>query len=466
MKKNKAGKVVQMLSPSNYIKTKARNLPIYECRVQPGWENDKLAQVLVARTHTNGNITAAVYLVDLLCVGIKDTTYLFNHTKTDYEDFLNEFTEQGLTLEQIDYNLAHNIVYASIEFAETYDFKPHREFESITKYILDEDTEEIPLIEIECGSDGLPTVLVDLWEDSKALNRVVSQLEKTAGPGNYLLIYEDGRVFDGLTTEYLDDDDGYDDYNEFDALSIDEKGEIFKELHPKLIELDEEEQHQYYRLVESIIDEFIDTDEYEKFHAEFSRILSVLSINSEEVPDELLNAKPGTVSKEVKNEFLQLIENINPSKKWNDGLKSFKKHNSVEAAHDFLIFRLYLKKGQEKKARELIQELLEKYPDYILARLANEKLQLLENPEFNVTEITEPEVFFGSRTEIHPLELYYYVDLLTGRVISLGDFSALCAWKDILISLPIAVENISMLTTIITFMQINIACDYFKVKGL
>lgn len=464
MTKKKAGKLVQMLNPSNYIKTKARNLPIYECRVQSGWENDKLAHVLVARTHTNGNLTAAVYLIDLLCLGVKDTTYLFNYTKTDYEDFLNEFIEQGLTLEKIDYYLAHNIVYASIEFAETYEFKPHREFESITKYILDEDTEEIPLMEIECGSDGLPTVLVDMWEDKKALNRVTSQLEKTAGPGNYLLIYEDGRVFDGLTTEYLDEDD-YDDLNEFDTLSMDEKGKIFKEMHLKLSELDIEEQHQYYRLVESINDEFIDTDEYEKFHAEFSRILSVLSVTSEEIPDELLNAKPGTFSNEVKKEFLQLIENINTSKKWNDDLKSFKKHNSVEAAHDFLNFLSYLKKGQEKKSRELITELLEKYPDYTLARLANEKVELLNDPEFNDDELTEPDVFFRSRTEIHPLELYYYVDFLTGRIISLGDFTALCAWKDILMSLPIAVENISMLTTIITFMQINIACDYFKIKG-
>jgi hypothetical protein len=65
--KNK-GKVVQMLSPENYIRKKARSLPIFECRVNGEWKESKMAQVLVARRHTNGNITACFYLVDLMCL--------------------------------------------------------------------------------------------------------------------------------------------------------------------------------------------------------------------------------------------------------------------------------------------------------------------------------------------------------------------------------------------------------------
>jgi len=42
--KNK-GKVIPMLSPENYIKTKARSLPIYECIVNADWEESKTAMV-------------------------------------------------------------------------------------------------------------------------------------------------------------------------------------------------------------------------------------------------------------------------------------------------------------------------------------------------------------------------------------------------------------------------------------
>ena len=41
MAKKKKGKVIQMLSPENYIKQRARTLPIYECRINSDWEINK-----------------------------------------------------------------------------------------------------------------------------------------------------------------------------------------------------------------------------------------------------------------------------------------------------------------------------------------------------------------------------------------------------------------------------------------
>ncbi len=62
-------------------------------------------------------------------------------------------------VDKIDYLTAHNIVHAELEFTEEYEFKHHKDFTSITKYILDEDTEDMPIIEIECGFNGLPTYM-------------------------------------------------------------------------------------------------------------------------------------------------------------------------------------------------------------------------------------------------------------------------------------------------------------------
>jgi len=64
--KNKE-KVIQMLSPENYIRKKARSLPIYECWVNTNWEGSGMANIVIARSHTNGNITFCIYLVDLYC---------------------------------------------------------------------------------------------------------------------------------------------------------------------------------------------------------------------------------------------------------------------------------------------------------------------------------------------------------------------------------------------------------------
>jgi hypothetical protein len=78
MSKKNQSKQVQQLSPENYIRQKARNLPVFECLVNADWKVSKMASVSIARKHTNDNITAGLYLVDLNCLGVKDAHYLFN----------------------------------------------------------------------------------------------------------------------------------------------------------------------------------------------------------------------------------------------------------------------------------------------------------------------------------------------------------------------------------------------------
>ena len=53
-KKKKKGKVVQfLLSPENYIRSRARNLPLFECMISEGWKESGMANILIARNHIN-----------------------------------------------------------------------------------------------------------------------------------------------------------------------------------------------------------------------------------------------------------------------------------------------------------------------------------------------------------------------------------------------------------------------------
>jgi hypothetical protein len=47
---------VHQLSPENYIRTKARTLPIYKCLVTPNWQDMGMANVIVMRKHVNGKL--------------------------------------------------------------------------------------------------------------------------------------------------------------------------------------------------------------------------------------------------------------------------------------------------------------------------------------------------------------------------------------------------------------------------
>jgi hypothetical protein len=149
----------QNLSPENYIRQRARTLPINQCFVNGNWENNKMANLLITRKHTNGNYTMGFYLVDLLCMGLKETFFLFNENEAKYNEIKEELTgEDGLI--EIDYTLAHNIIFAGIEFASDHGFNPHKDFTNLTRFILEEDDENIELMEIECGHDGFAAVTV------------------------------------------------------------------------------------------------------------------------------------------------------------------------------------------------------------------------------------------------------------------------------------------------------------------
>ena len=152
MTKKKA-KVVPFLSPENYIRQKAKNLPIHECWVNEDWNISKLADVVVTRMHTNGDITACFYLVDLMCLGLKNTRYFFNMPPYEYDEILEKMKD-AYAISSIPYALAHNIIFAGIEYGAEYGFRPHKDFTSITANMLEDDTDEIELIEIECGGQN------------------------------------------------------------------------------------------------------------------------------------------------------------------------------------------------------------------------------------------------------------------------------------------------------------------------
>jgi hypothetical protein len=222
MANKKKGKVVQMLSPENYIRQRARTLSIFECWINDNWEETGLASIMVARKHSNGNITSGMYLVDLKCLGVKDAHYFFNIPEYEFRELL-EHAGETMNMESLSYTLAHNIIFAGIEFAGEYGFKPHKDFTSVAQYILEEDTDEVELMEIECGRNGKPAYVRGPYESDAWAAQIVVQLERTAGPGNYYFF--DQKDFDD---DNFDDDDDEDFFNPEDW--DDEGNEDFQEM--------------------------------------------------------------------------------------------------------------------------------------------------------------------------------------------------------------------------------------------
>ncbi|MDR1585418.1 MAG: DUF1186 family protein [Prevotellaceae bacterium] len=209
MSKKKKNNNQQILSPTQYIKTKARNLPITECLINKNWQESGLANILVVRQHKSGNYTIGLYLVDIFCLGVKNAAYKFNIS----EEELEEIREHTLW-EPVSYEVVHNIIYGGLAYAEDLGIAPHKDF-ALSRYILEEDTDEIPLIEYEFGKNGKPFLVAN---SKLELNKYRDILEKATG-GDYNF---------SLPEDDEDEDDDYDYDNDELTVNLEKFKQMFE----------------------------------------------------------------------------------------------------------------------------------------------------------------------------------------------------------------------------------------------
>ncbi len=196
-KKKAAPQQQKKLSPERYMREKARSLPMGKCYITSDWKEAGVCEVVVSRQRPDGNVAWAVFYVDTFCMGVKDAVVKTDMSPDTFESYLDRMGD-GSELVEIDYVEAHNIIYGAIAFAEEGGIEPAKDFE-LAQYILEEDTDDVPLIEYEFGKDGQHFLVVSRPGDKKH----ISTLKKKLGSNFQVIIEEDD-----------DYDDDYDDEDE------------------------------------------------------------------------------------------------------------------------------------------------------------------------------------------------------------------------------------------------------------
>ncbi|MDE6286799.1 MAG: DUF1186 family protein [Muribaculaceae bacterium] len=200
MAKKKSGKKgaqqMKPLSPERFMREKARKLPIAGCYVNNDWQNAGEASVWVTRRRPDGNLTIASFLVDTFCLGVKDAFFRANISPEHLEVYLDDL-RSSCEVEQISYDEAHNIIYGAIAFAEEGGVDPAKDFYP-AGYILEEDTDDVPLIEYTFGKDGKHFLVIG---EDRSEARYINTLQSKLGD-NFEFVSVEG------------DDESYDD--EFD----------------------------------------------------------------------------------------------------------------------------------------------------------------------------------------------------------------------------------------------------------
>jgi hypothetical protein len=222
--KKKAAQPQQAMSPHKYITSgRPRLLPIHECWIAPNWKEVGMTTIVVSRKHSTGNVTFGIYMVDVFCLGLKNTSVIFSKPEYEYDDIVETIYQAHDGKELIDYTLAHNIIYGSIAYAEDLGFQPKKDW-SMSQFILEEDTEDIELIEVEFGQDGKPHYFGGPFDN---VGKIISKLEASVGEGNFFYtLYAGGDTDFGDLFE--DNDFDEDDFDEDDGTIEDVEHEEIK----------------------------------------------------------------------------------------------------------------------------------------------------------------------------------------------------------------------------------------------
>lgn len=406
-----------MPSPENYIRTKGRTLPIHDCLVNQDWRSNGLANIMVVRRHPAGNFTVGMYLVDLLCLGVKDTHFLFNLVEEEYNRLVAESKSMAGFI-NVSYTLVHNIIYSALQFAEDYGLKPHKDF-ALTKYLIEEDTDKIKLMDIECGKDGKPMLVLN--PDNKAKDsKAIPILEKTAGPGNYYVV--EGFA-DFESSEIHDDTDEFeDDTDEFDVMRA-RAVELIGKKNRK-----SKEETELAMLCISLFNEYLDEDILDLRTEMLRKDLDKIVIDENYLDglmgcEGLILSDARKINEDVKEirRLLHSEKKIKSASKVLDRLKQ--QYADIPAV--LVAESVVLDEADDKNAPAFFADILQRFPDYSMARIQKAIKNIdyeLDKP--NTDDLPDYMSFsgiFGKRTVVHPRELFEYLLLRIQFAVSKGD---------------------------------------------
>jgi hypothetical protein len=217
-KKKPTGINFAKLTPRQYVKQRARKLPIVKAYINTDFRENGFACCLIARQQGGGKYLIGIYMVDVFCLGVKNSSIKMGLTEQEFQDFTIEYyTSMNMSYKEYEPNYVQNVIWGAFEYAEELGFAPpnYCDFD-ITQYILDP-IDEVDFIEIEFGQDGKPFYIAGPNDN---IQKIRNTLDKKLGTGGYHFLHPiSGDVLD--TGEFLDfddddeaDDEIYDTYEE------------------------------------------------------------------------------------------------------------------------------------------------------------------------------------------------------------------------------------------------------------
>ena len=161
----------------------AKSYPLHECLIDKEWQDRGLAQILLSRRQPNNKLIFGVYLVDIYCLGLKNTFCNANISLEEYQK-LKLATFEETVLVPCSQGKVCKIIFGAIEYSRRLGFKPQKDFD-LSQYVLEELQNNDCDLTLEFGKDGKPFYIAGPDDDFET---IIETLRKNVGEDNFHFI--------------------------------------------------------------------------------------------------------------------------------------------------------------------------------------------------------------------------------------------------------------------------------------
>ncbi len=148
--------------------------PVYECLAsRKQWKRLGLATVMVSRMVSADRFVFAVYMVDVLCLGVKDTFVAWNESEDGYQWARGGLAEK-FDLVEFGYEDCRSLILGAIDFAAGFGFEPHSDW-SESSHIIEAGRQYEP--KFEFGENGTPVYIPGPRDNAAKVLRTLRGVE-------------------------------------------------------------------------------------------------------------------------------------------------------------------------------------------------------------------------------------------------------------------------------------------------
>jgi len=148
-----------------------------------------LTTVFVSRQVVDGRYIIGTYMLDIYCLGVKDTFFKINIERGELI-VLKRRLRAKMDLDELSYEDARSLILGAVDYASKLGFEPQKDWRE-SRFIVESDRAYLP--KFEFGYDGKPFYVPGPFDDSAAILRKLAvaqqqQLQSVGAPEQLLAV--------------------------------------------------------------------------------------------------------------------------------------------------------------------------------------------------------------------------------------------------------------------------------------